>query len=116
MRTVINRDNKVVCLIRVRQNTPILRRPKVLDYKNPAIRQIIPCIKQGEKFFELRTRKSVTFDADTLEWPVSVGTVFAYKDGQNILISRKIMDHLLLVLTREEFKFNPMSMVCYDVK
>ncbi len=112
---VLNKDCEVVSLIKLPIGLSLLRRPKLLDYTHPAIQKIIPCIKQGDKFTDLRTNKSVKVTKDILVWPVSVGTVFQYGDGDRVLLSRTIADKKLVLIPKNEFKFNQYSMVRYAV-
>ena len=113
---VWDKDCGVVSLIKLPIGLSLLERPKLLDYTHPAIRKIIPCIKQGDKFTDLRTNKSVKVTRDILVWPVSVGTVFNYPDGESFLLSRRFADGKLLVLNKNNFTFNQLSMVGYTVK
>ena len=113
---VLNKDCRVVSLIKLLRCLSLLGKPKLLDYTHPAIREIIPCIKQGDKFTDLRTNKSVKVTGDILVWPVSVGTVFNYPDGESFLLSRRFADGKLLVLNKNNFTFNQLSMVSYTVK
>ena len=106
----------VVCLIKLPVNLPLNRRPHLLDYNNPIISAIIPCIKSGESFRDIRSGEEVFADDNTLIWHVSVGTVFNYQDGRKILLSRTIKKRELLLVEDSAFTFNPLSMVCYNVK
>ena len=113
---VLNKDCVVVSLVKLPMGLSLQERPQLLDYKNPVIRKIIPCIKQGDKFTDLRTNKNVRVNDDILVWPVSVGTVFNYPDGESFLLSRRYADGKLLVLDHEHFTFNQLSMTDYTVK
>ena len=109
-------SGKVVCLIKLPKWLSFNRRPHLLDYKNPVIKEIIPCIQHEKNFLDIVQGKKVLIDDDTLIWPVSVGTVFNYPDGRKILLSRTIKSRELLLIDGSSFTFNPMSMVCYNVK
>ena len=106
----------VVCLIKLPANLPLNRRPHLLDYNNPIINEIIPCIKSGKSFRDIRSGERVFVDDNTLIWHVSVGTVFNYQDGRKVLLSRTIKNRELLLVEDSAFTFNPLSMVCYNVK
>ena len=108
-------SGKVVCLIKLPKWLSLNRRPHLLDYKNPVIKEIIPCIQHEKNFLDIVQGKKVLIDDDTLIWPVSVGTVFNYPD-RKILLSRTIQSRELLLIDGSSFTFNPMSMVCYDVR
>ena len=108
--------SKVVCLIKLPKDLPLNRYPYVLDYKNPVISQIIPCIQTGNSFCDVRSGEKVSVDDNTLMWHVSIGTVFNYPDGRKVLLSRQIANRELLLVEDSAFTFNPLSMVCYDVK
>ena len=112
----IKSDEKVVCLIKLPKWLSLNRRPHLLDYKNPVIKEIIPCIQHGKNFRDIVQGRKVLIDDDTLVWPVSVGTVFSYHDGRRVLLSRTIKSRELLLIDSSSFTFNPMSMVCYDVR
>lgn len=114
--SIVMSDEKVVCLIKLPVNLPLNKRPHLLDYKNPVIKEIIPCIQSGKKFRDIIHGKKVFANENTLVWNVSVGTVLNYQDGKKILLSRTIQSRELLLVDDNSFTFNPMSMVCYDVK
>lgn len=115
MNTNVLNDCKVVCLIKLPEGLSLLQFPKLLDYTNKHILKKIPCLQRGEKFTDLRTGKQVKLARKMLVWPVSVGTVFEYGDGDRVLLSRTIADRKLLLIPKKEFKFNQYSMVRYAV-
>ena len=108
-------DYKVVCLIKLPEGLSLLQYPKLLDYTNKYILKRIPCLQRGETFTDLRTGKQVKLASKMLVWPVSVGTVFEYGDGDRVLLSRTIADQKLVLIPKNEFKFNQYSMVRYAV-
>ena len=108
-------DCKVVCLIKLPEGLSLLQYPKLLDYTNKHILKKIPCVQRGETFTDLRTGKEVKLARKMLVWPVSVGTVFEFCDGDRVLLSRTIADRKLVLIPKDEFKFNQYSMVRYAV-
>lgn len=115
MNTNVLNDCKVVCLIRLPEGLSLLQFPKLLDYNNKHILGKIPCLQRGETFTDLRTGKHVKLARKMLVWPVSVGTMFEYGDGYRVLLSRTIADRKLVLIPKDEFKFNQYSMVRYAV-
>ena len=108
-------DCKVVCLIKLPEGLSLLQYPKLLDYTNKHILKKTPCLQRGETFTDLRTGKEVKLARKMLVWPVSVGTVFEFCDGDRVLLSRTIADRKLVLIPKDEFKFNQYSMVRYAV-
>lgn len=118
MYNTLNKDCKVVCLVRIAQWCPFHKRPRIWEYDNPAVLNVTPCVKQGSTYVDLRTREETEPSQDMEVWPVFTGTVFNYKDGESLLLSRMIADRKLVVLSlkKDEFKKNPLSMVERTVK
>lgn len=114
MNTNVLNDCKVVCVITLPEGLSLLQFPKLLDYNNKHILKKIPCLQRGETFTDLRSGKTV-LAPKMLVWPVSVGTVFEYGDGDRVLLSRTIADRKLVLIPKNEFKFNQYSMVRYAV-
>lgn len=115
MSTNVLNDCKVVCLIRLPEGLSLLQFPKLLDYNNKRILEKIPCLQRGETFTDLRSGKKVKLARKMLIWPVSTGTVFEYGDGDRVLLSRTIAERKLVLIPKNEFKFNQLSMVRYAV-
>ena len=109
----LSKGSNVVSLIEYFDYLQPQYAPYCLDYKSERIKNITPCVKADGKFFDLLTGKPVPVLKNTLEWPVSAGTVFHYKNGKSLLISRNLSDRRLMIM--EDFTFNPQSMVKYDV-
>lgn len=115
MNTNVLNDCKVVCVITLPEGLSLLQFPKLLDYNNKHILKKIPCLQRGETFTDLRSGKKVKLARKMLVWPVSIGTVFEYGDGDRVLLSRTIADKKLVLIPKNEFKFNQISMVRYAV-
>lgn len=109
----LSEGSNVVSLVKYFEYLQPQYAPYCLDYKSKRIKNITPCIKVDGEFFDLLTGKPVSVSENVLEWPVSVGTVFHYKNGKSLLISRSLSDRRLMLM--EDFTFNPQSMVKYDV-
>ncbi len=109
----LSKGSEVVSLVNYYEYLLPQYAPYCLDYKSQKIKDITPCIKTDGNFFDLLTGKPVSKTENTLEWPVSVGTAFRYKNGKSILISRSLSDRRLMIM--EDFTFNPQSMIKYDV-
>ena len=108
-------NNEVVAVIKLPHYIPVQRIPHFADYKNPYIKEIIPCIKTADgRLISLQTGNEVKPVNEDLLWSVQVGTVFSFKDGGEFLLSRRISDQQLVWLAIE--KFNPLSMVWVEVK
>ena len=89
-------EEKVVVLVEIPDNLSVSKRPHVLDYANENIVHIQPCKKIGGEFFDLRSGEPVQKKENHLVWPSLTGTVFAYPDGKNILLSRRYSDGELI--------------------
>lgn len=98
----MKRIDQVVALIQVPNYLPYNRRPYLLEYEDENIKRIIPCIKVGEEYFDLRTEEKVERDENMEEWTVFTGTVFQYPDGKRFLVSRRYADQALMILEMME--------------
>ena len=105
---------KVVVLVEVSKNLAPQRYPGYLEYDNPKVKHITPCSFDGSHYVNLRTGKRVKKSENMLVWNVSVGTMFLYPDGENILVSRLISSGQIVLYNN--FPFNEQSMVCYRTK
>lgn len=101
--------SKIVAVIGLKPFVPFTQRPRDLEYDNPFIVQVIPCIMKGSQFEDLRTGRLVKLPRNHQIWHVSVGTMFDYGDRQ-LLVSRTV-NHRLAIY--EGVRFNPLSMVSY---
>src|SRR5574344_1995763 len=104
-----------VCLILYPLYLPAYLIPSLLDYNNRYIRKIIPCIKNGEEYRDFRTGNIVKLTENTLEWPVSTGTVFSYKDGFKVLLSRWFRNNKKVLFEIEENEFST-TMIEHNAK
>lgn len=106
----------VVTLIQIPEYTPVLQRPKIAEYDNPYIQGMIPCEKRDGKYFDLRTGVEVMKNSNTLEWTNLTGTLFSYRDGQNVLLSRRFADNKIMLFSVKEQEINKQSMIVRRVR
>ncbi|MBR1904626.1 MAG: hypothetical protein IJ824_05590 [Alphaproteobacteria bacterium] len=107
---------KFVVLVEIPDNLAYNKRPHVLDYANENIVHIQPCKKVSDQFFDVRSGEPVQKKANHLIWPSQTGTVFAYPDGKNILLSRRYADGKLITCEiNPKWGFHPSTMVLRKV-
>ena len=112
----IAKDQKIVVMITVYRGYTYCR-PDYMNYDDPSINGIRPCIQQADGSLEdLRTGEIVPFLEDAELWNVSSGTVFEYPDGQKILISRLFDAQRTTVVLDKDFTYSPSSMVLYKTR
>lgn len=84
------------------------------DYDSPNLNGLRPCLQDAKGVLtDLRTGEVVQMPSSGAAlWNVTVGTVFEYPDGHQILLSRLINKERSLALYEgNEFTFSPTSMV-----
>ena len=91
------------------------REPHYCDYGNPAITKTTPCRVHNGRYFDLKTGQEVIPSKNACMWKVLPGTVFRYKDGEMILITRFIEDRSLGYGSISPKDFNPLSMVLHNI-
>ena len=92
-----------------------MREPHYGEYGNEAITKTTPCRLHNGHYFDLRTGQEVKPREGACIWNVMPGTVFRYKDGEMILITRFIGDRSLGYGKISAQDFNPKSMVLRDI-
>lgn len=110
---MLKKGCEVVCVIKLHAGVSQIGGPYIPNYNNPKIKKVIPCIKQDDKFFDLRTHKVVETNASSLVWPVIKGTVYQYPDGKQILLTKMIDGSLALT---SDFKSDSNSVTRHQVK
>lgn len=107
----INKEQKLVVMVTT-QNGYNRHRPYYLDYDDPKINGIRPCIQQADgSLKDLRTGEDVPFCEDTADlWNISSGTVFEYPDGYRLLISRLFDANRTFIVLDKDFTFHPTTM------
>ena len=115
MDRVFCEGSQLVSLVSVPANVPFNQRPNVLEYNNPKICDVIPCKKLDGSYFDLRTGCKIQKLPGMMEWPVMLGTMFRYADGQCFLLSRRIFDRAFIYMPVTESDFRSSSMVFHDI-
>ena len=88
----------------------------MLDYGSKKVKKMEPCAVVDGKYFRIKDGEEVALNPENMGiWPVSMGTVFSWPDGEHVLLSRKIANHRQFLMPKEEFTFNPKTMVRYNV-
>lgn len=72
--------------------------PQVGNYNHWNVKKVIPCQVVEGRYVDLRTDKPVEPAANSTVWPLLVGTVITYPDGQKLLLSRSCDRHDLLLV------------------
>ena len=104
---------KYVVLVELPKYLDVFYHPKVGDYNNPYIRRIIPCTVENGEYTAWEDGKKVKKNSQMSVWNLFVGTMFRFKNGREVLITRDFLGNTFLT---DNVKFNPFSMVRYDVK
>ena len=105
-------NEKFVVLVKVPDNLGVDKYPQVLDYSNENIVGITPAKEVNGEYFDLRSNAPIQKESNHLVWPSLTGTVFAYPDGKQILLTRRIADGKLI--TKEissVWDFHPTTMI-----
>ena len=113
----LSQEQKVVLVITVHAPYGVARKPSYKDFNSPLIKAVTPCIKVGDSYCDLRNGKTVPFGDKNCCWPVLVGTVLNYPNGERYLISRSSdKERAVLVLSEEDgWVYNPASMTSVEV-
>lgn len=104
---------KYVVLVEVPKYLDVFHLPKIGDYNNPYIRKIIPCTVENGVYKSWEDGKRITKNSQMQEWSLFVGTMFRFKNGREVLITRDFSGNTFLA---SGIKFNPSSMVRYNAK
>lgn len=116
----ISKDQKLVVLVTTFADSARLycRKPDYLNYDDPHINGIRPCIQQADgSLKDLRTGEDVSFPKDTSNlWSVYSGTVFEYPDGQRLLVSRLFDANRTMVVLDKDFTYNRTTMTLRKTK
>lgn len=113
----IKKNQKLVVMVTTHKGYHCYR-ANYLDYDDPRINSIRPCIQQADgSLKDLRTGDDVPFSKDTADlWNVSTGTVFEYPDGKRLLVSRLLFEDRAMIVLDNGFVFNPQSMALRKIK
>lgn len=116
----IAKGQKLVVLVTAFENAGRLycRKPDYLNYDDPRINGIRPCIQQADgSLKDLRTGEDVSFSKDTSDlWSVYSGTVFEYPDGQRLLVSRLFDADRTMIVLDKDFTYNQTTMSLHKTK
>lgn len=116
----ISKDQKLVVLVTTFADSARLycRKPDYLNYDDPRINGIRPCIQQADgSLKDLCTGEDVSFSENTSElWSVSSGTVFEYPDGQRLLVSRLFDADRTMIVLDKDFTYSQTTMTLRKTK
>lgn len=108
----ISKNQKLVVMITVRRTGYFDLKPYYMDYDDPRINGIRPCIQQADgSLKDLRTGEDVSLPQNADLWDVSSGTVFEYPDGQRLLVSRLFDADRTMIVLDKDFTFRQTSMI-----
>lgn len=114
----LNREGiEVVAVVTMRYGQEHNLITEMFCYSSPKVKSVEPCARVDGRYYRLKDGQEITINPKNMgTWPVSVGTVFSWADGEQVLLSRRIDNQKQFLLPKKAFTFNPQSMVRYDVK
>ena len=81
--------------------------PHIGQYLHRNIKKVVPCEVVNNQYRSLRTGCLVEKTGNVVEWPLLRGTVLAYEDGKQFLLSRRYADQKLLFMEVVPEDFHP---------
>lgn len=116
--SILNKEGvEVVTVVTMKYGQEHNIRSTIFCYDSPRVKSAEPCVVIDGRYFRIKDGSEVIVNPVNMGfWPVSVGTVFSWHDGEKVLLSRKIKNQQAFLMPEKDFTFNPKSMVRYYVK